>query len=57
MSTRFVNTKAGKPIPRDVDEHVRETHEQAAGRSRGPRAAANTFTGRESKAMRHTRKK
>ena len=57
MSTNYENIKGNKRISPNAEAHVKEAHEQAAGKSSGPRGAANTFNGRESKATRHARKK
>jgi hypothetical protein len=52
-----LNRKGAKPISPANDMKLRQQHEQASGKSSGPRAAANSVAGRESKAMKHAKKK
>lgn len=51
------NLKGKSSISPSDDVRVIASHEQAAGRCSGPRAASNSELGRESKALRHMRKK
>ena len=52
-----LNRKGAKPISPANDVKIREQHEQAAGRNSGPRGASNHVMGRESKAVKHAKKK
>lgn len=52
-----LNRKGAKPISPANDVIVRASHEQASGKSSGPRGAANSVVGRESKALKHSKKK
>lgn len=49
--------KGAKPISPADEMKIREQHEQASGKSSGPRGASNHVMGRESKAVRHAKKK
>ena len=57
MSTKYENIKGTKPITPEADARLKAAHEHASGMSSGPRGAANSQTGRESKAMKHAKKK
>ncbi len=57
MSTNYENIKGRKNVSVNAEALIKAAHEYAAGKSCGPRGAANTVTGRESKATRHARKK
>jgi len=57
MSTNYKNVKGNKSIRPESQAHLNEMHELGAGRTGCPRGAANTSIGRESKAVKHSRKK
>ncbi|MEI6235508.1 MAG: hypothetical protein WCT04_20835 [Planctomycetota bacterium] len=57
MTTRYENVKGNKGISVDASAHVKDAHEHASGKSSGPRGASNGVPPRESKAMKHAKKK
>ena len=57
MSTHYENIKGKNCVSPDIEALVKASHEHASGKSSGPRGAANSFNGRQSKATKNARKK